>query len=150
MTVHAERKYVPYTPEQMFGLVADVEKYPQFIPWCTALRVRSNGVEDGQGRLVADMAVKFKVFREKFRSQVDLDQSAKRIDVAYIDGPFRYLENIWRFEPTEDGGCVIDFHIAFEFRNRMLQMAISQVFDAAVEKLVAAFVGRADALYGAE
>ncbi|GAB4518075.1 MAG: type II toxin-antitoxin system RatA family toxin [Parvularculaceae bacterium] len=148
MTTHSEKKIVPYSPEQMFALVADIRKYPEFIPWCVGMRVRSDDVADGAGRLVADMAVRFKVFREKFTSQVDLDAAAKRIHVQYLDGPFRYLNNVWSFIENPDGSCTIDFYIDFEFKNPLLQMAMSSMFDKAVDKMVAAFVTRAYAVYG--
>ena len=149
MTTHSEKKIVPYSPEQMFALVADIRKYPEFIPWCAGLRVRREEVADGVGRLVADMAVRFKIFRETFTSQVDLDAAKNRIHVQYLDGPFRYLNNFWHFIENPDGSCTIDFHIDFEFKNPLLQMAISSVFEKAVDKMVAAFVTRAGEVYGA-
>ncbi|MEM1104336.1 MAG: type II toxin-antitoxin system RatA family toxin [Pseudomonadota bacterium] len=147
MTTHTERKHVPHTPEQMFDLVADIEAYPVFIPWCTGMRLRSDDVSDGRGRRVADMMVRFKVFRERFTTQVDVRKPERAIDVAYIDGPFRYLTNRWRFEEEADGSCTVDFYIDFKFKNPLLQAAISQVFDEAIHKLVTAFVTRANALY---
>jgi len=147
MTRHTERKFVPHSPEQMFDLVADIERYPEFIPWCIGMRIRSDNVADGVGRRVADMLVKFKVFRERFRTRVDLNRGDRSIVVAYVDGPFRYLDNRWRFEAEPGGGCTVDFYIDFQFRNPLLQAAISQVFGEAVHKMVSAFVGRANALY---
>ncbi len=147
MTVHQERKVLPYRPEQMFALVADIEKYPLFLPWCVGLRVRKREMVDELETLTADMAVAFKVFREQFTSRVALDPQDQKIDVQYINGPFRYLNNRWRFEPHENGGCTVDFFIDFEFRSRTLQKMMSKVFTKAVLKMVGAFEDRAHALY---
>jgi len=139
---------VPHTADQMFDLVADVEKYPAFIPWCIALRVLETGVADGQGTLTADMIVAYKVFREKFRSRVILDRENKTIDASYLDGPFRSLENHWRFTGQPEGGSVIDFEIDFEFKNFLLQATAQAVFDKAFARMSEAFVKRADEVYG--
>jgi len=135
---------VPYTADQMYALVADVERYPHFLPWCSALRV----VGRGEGMLTADMIVSYKVFRERFRSRVKLDPQAKRIDVTYVNGPFRNLENRWRFTDKPEGGSVIDFDIAFEFRNFLLQATAQAVFDKAFARMSEAFVRRAEEVYG--
>ncbi len=142
MPTHAEKKFVPYTPEQMFDLVADVERYPEFLPWCTGSRIRRR---DGN-RLVADLMVGFKMVRERFTSEVMLDRP-RRIDVRYTDGPFRFLNNHWEFERAE-GGCAIDFYLDFEFRSRVLQRLIGVVFQEAVRRMVGAFEARARQLYG--
>ena len=131
----------------MFDLVADIEKYPSFIPWCVGLRVRKREVVNELEMLTADMAVAFKVFREQFTSQVALDPAEQRIEVQYINGPFRYLINRWVFEPHDDGGCTVDFFIEFEFRSKTLQKMMSTVFTKAVLKMVTAFENRAHALY---
>jgi coenzyme Q-binding protein COQ10 len=144
MTTYAERRRVPYSPEQMYGLVADVERYPEFLPWCLAAKIRQR-----EGSVIfADLVIGFRMVRERFTSRVAL-QPGHRIDVSYAEGPFRYLENHWIFEPTADGGCVIDFHVDFEFKNRMLQKIITVLFNEAVRRMVAAFESRARALYGA-
>lgn len=135
---------VPYSAAQMFDLVADVEQYPHFLPWCAALRV----IDRQPDALTADMVVAYKVFRERFRSQVSLDPSAKRIDVTYVDGPFRNLTNRWRFADRPGGGSVIEFEISFEFRNIFLQATAQAVFDKAFARMADAFVRRADAVYG--
>jgi coenzyme Q-binding protein COQ10 len=140
---HAERRVLPYTQEQLFDLVADVERYPEFLPWCLAARIRRR---DGQ-TIHADMVIGFRMVRERFISKVDL-APPRRIDVAYEEGPFKYLNNHWIFEPTPDGGCVIDFFVKFEFRNRMLQKLIEVLFQEAVRRMVSAFEARARALYG--
>jgi len=132
----------------MFDLVADVDQYPAFLPWCVALRVIKKDIADGQGTLTADMIVAYKVFREKFRSQVTLDRAHYAIDVSYQDGPFKNLENRWRFIDQPDGGSVIDFEIIFEFKNFLLQAAAQAVFDKAFSRMSDAFVARADEIYG--
>jgi coenzyme Q-binding protein COQ10 len=139
---HAEKRRLPYTPEQMFDLVADVEKYPQFLPWCVATRINSR-----QGdTITADMAVGYKMFREKFTSIARLDRAAMRIDIEYREGPFRYLNNHWVFE-RDPKGCAIDFYIDFEFRSQLLEKAITAVFNRAVTLMVEAFEKRARVIY---
>jgi coenzyme Q-binding protein COQ10 len=144
MTTYAERRPVRYSAEQMYGLVADVERYPEFLPWCLAAKIRQH-----EGSVIyADLVIGFRMVRERFTSRVAL-QPGHRIDVSYAEGPFRYLENHWIFEPTPDGGCIIDFHVDFEFKNRMLQKIITVLFNEAVRRMVAAFESRARQLYGA-
>ena len=143
MSTHAEKRRLPYTPEQMFDLVADVDRYPEFLPWCVGARVRSN---DGS-LIVADLVIGYKVFRERFTSRVKLDR-ANRVDVEYRDGPFRYLNNHWIFERNEDGSTTIDFFVDFEFRSRLMQKMIGMVFNEAVRRMVRAFEQRAHDLYG--
>ena len=144
MATHAEKRVLPYTPEQLFDLVADVGGYPEFLPWCTAARVR----EARDDELIADLVIGFKGINEKFTSRVTLDRPAMRIDVAYLDGPFRYLNNHWKFNETESGGCEIDFFVDFEFRSRILQRVIGVLFNKAVRRMVSAFSARAAAVYG--
>ncbi|MHA7870800.1 MAG: type II toxin-antitoxin system RatA family toxin [Hyphococcus sp.] len=148
MTSRRKTTIVPHTADEMFDLVADVERYPAFIPWCVALRVVETNVVDGRGTMLADMVVAYKVFREKFRSRVVLDRPAGTIDVEYEDGPFRSLQNHWRFTDRPEGGSVIDFEIEFEFRNFFLQATAQAVFDKAFARMSEAFVTRADAVYG--
>ena len=149
---HAEdTRVVPYAPEQMFDLVADVRRYPEFLPWCKALRIRSEEVTDeGRGLLVADMVARYKGFEERFTSRVSLDRPSLAIDVAYVDGPFRHLANAWRFTGLGDRASRVGFTIDFEFRSRVLQLLANTMFERALMKLSDAFVRRADALYGAE
>jgi coenzyme Q-binding protein COQ10 len=143
MPTHAEKRLLPYSPEEMFDLVADVEKYPQFLPWCVATRVtKSEGDE-----IMAEMVIGYKMFRERFTSRVKLD-SPGRIDVAYFEGPFKYLNNHWIFRPMEEGKCEIDFFVDFEFRSLLLQRMIGLVFNEAVRIMVRAFAKRAEAVYG--
>jgi coenzyme Q-binding protein COQ10 len=144
MAVHNETRILPYTPEQVFELVADVERYPQFLPWCVACRITKR-LDDG---FEADLAIGFKMVREKFSSRVTLNRPDK-IVVGYKDGPFSYLSNTWNFKPGPDGkGTQVDFHLEFEFRSRMLQSIIGVLFEEAVRRMVGAFEARAKELYG--
>lgn len=134
-------------PAQMFDLVADVERYPQFLPMCEALVVRSRRERDGKTLLVADMTVGYKAIHETFTSQVLLDRANLKIDVKYIDGPFRYLDNRWTFDEMEDG-CDVKFFIDYEFRSRVLGALMGAMFDRAFRMFSEAFEKRADAVYG--
>ncbi len=142
MPTHAEQRLLPYTPEQLFALVADIERYPEFLPWCVGARIR----ERRPNEIVADLIIGFRMFRERFTSRVTLDPP-RRIDVAYTEGPFRYLNNHWIFEPAP-GGCRVDFFVDFEFKSRVLQKVIEVLFGEAVRRMVAAFERRAEQLYG--
>lgn len=143
MPTHAEQRVLPYTREQLFDLVADVERYPEFLPWCVAARVRRRE----PNLVVADLVIGFKMVRERFSSRVVLDRP-QRIDVSYAEGPFRYLNNHWVFEALPEGGTRIDFFVDFEFRSRVLQKIIEVLFNEAVRRMVAAFETRAKQLYG--
>ncbi len=143
MPTHAEHKVLPYSPEQMFDLVADVGKYPAFLPWCAGARVKSHT----ETQLVADLTIGFGPFRESFTSRVELDRP-HQIQVKYENGPFRYLNNQWTFEPNPKG-CNVKFYVDFEFRSRVLQAAIGVVFNNAVKLMVNAFLKRAREVYGA-
>lgn len=145
MPTHAEKRVLPYTPEQMFKLVADVERYPEFLPWCVAARVRRR-----EGPVMwADLIIGFKLLRERFTSRVELDAPGNRINVRYTEGPFRHLDNHWLFEP-HPSGCRVDFFLDFEFRSKMLQQMMGVFFNEAVRRMVHAFEARADQLYGAK
>jgi coenzyme Q-binding protein COQ10 len=141
MPTHAEKKLLPYTREQLFDVVADVHRYPEFLPWCVSARVVSRTETD----LVADLTIGFKMFRETFRSEVTLDRPA-HVHVRYLNGPFRYLNNHWRFTQV-DGGTEVDFFVDFEFRSRLLQAVIGTVFNEAVRLMVRAFERRAYILH---
>ena len=143
------RTEVPFTAQQMYRLVADIEAYPKFLPWCTALRVISRDVRDGAGTLGADMVVAYNVFRERFRCKVLLDPAQNTIDAHYIDGPFKKLSTRWQFTDRVSGGSSIDFFIEFEFKNVLLQTTAQMVFEKAFSKMSEAFVARAHQLYGA-
>ena len=140
---------VAHAPAQMFALVADVERYPEFLPMCEALTVRSRREGDGITVLTADMTVGYKALRETFTSQVTLKPDENTIDVKYIDGPFRYLENRWRFEQAGDAACNVHFSIDYEFKSRILGAVMGAVFDRAFRMFAEAFEKRADAIYGA-
>ena len=143
MPVHAERKVVPYSPTQMFDMVADIESYPDFLPWCVACRITKT--EDAV--IWGDLMVGFKVFRETFTSKVTL-HTPDWIDVEYINGPFHYLKNHWKFNSMKSGSQTeIDFFIDFEFRSRMLQAVATPFFNEAVQRMVGAFERRADNIY---
>ncbi len=142
MPTHAEKRHLPYSDRQMFELVANIECYPEFLPWCVGTRIKTRDEE----MIVADMVIGYKMFREKFTSRVKLS-IPDRIDVIYEDGPFRYLNNHWIFLPQEDGSCVVDFYVDFEFRSKLLQKMIGVVFNEAVKIMVHAFEKRATAVY---
>ena len=150
MPTHSEVRVMPYSAEQMFDLIADVDRYPEFLPWCGAARMRSRKpLPDGTGEVLeADLVISFKVFRERFGSRVTLQPEARTIDVEYLDGPFRYLKNQWKFKPMGPSQCEVDFFVDFEFRSAILQKVIGLVFHEAMQRVVRAFERRAEALYG--
>lgn len=142
MPRHSETRRLPYTPEQMYDLVADVASYDQFLPWVSAVRVRS----DSETEMVADLMVGFKALREKFTSKVS-KQRPSEIHVDYVDGPLKYLHNDWRFASDGQGGALVDFSIEFEFKSRLFEMVAGQVFDRALRTMIGAFEERAARLY---
>lgn len=138
MPTHAERRAMPYTPEQMFDLVAAVDLYPQFLPWCLASRITKR-----EGNVFyADLVIGYKMVREKFGSRVTALRP-DHIHVEYLSGPMKHLSNHWRFLPQPDGSCIIDFYVDFEFKNPILQRLISVFFEEAVKRMVGAFEARA-------
>ena len=143
MPRHSETRQLPYTPEQLFDLVADVGQYGEFLPWVSAVRVRS----DSETEMIADLIVGFKALREKFTSRVVKDRPHE-IHVDYVDGPLKYLRNDWAFRPDGQGGTHVDFAVDFAFRNRLFEAIAGQWFDAALRKMIGAFETRAQALYG--
>lgn len=143
MPFHAERRFLPYPADKMFGLVADIERYPEFLPWCVGARILGR---DGPV-IRADLMVGFRMIRETFTSRVTLSPP-ERIEVEYERGPFRHLTNRWIFHAAE-GGCEIEFYIDFEFRSRLLRTVMGPLFHEAVRRMVSAFEGRAAAIYGA-
>ena len=138
---------VAHTQGEMFALVADIEAYPQFLPLCESLAVRSRQERDGRTILVADMSIGYKAIRETFTTQVLLNPAEHAIDVKYIDGPFKYLSNIWRFDPAEKG-CEVHFFIDYEFKSRILGAVMGTMFDRAFRMFSEAFEKRADVIYG--
>ncbi|WP_428925185.1 type II toxin-antitoxin system RatA family toxin [Marinibacterium sp. SX1] len=147
MPKHSETRTLPYTAQQMYDLVADVESYPQFLPWCAAARIRSRRPEGAAEVMEADLVISFKVFRERFGSRVTLFPEDWRIDTEYLDGPFKYMKSNWSFAEAE-GGCDVSFFVDFEFRNAVLQKLIGVVFNEAMLRIVRAFERRAAELYG--
>ncbi len=136
----------------MFDLVADVGRYPEFLPWCAGARIRTRERVDGTDRLTADLIIAYKVFRERFASRVTLDRDGRRIEVEYLDGPFTHLVNRWDFHPhTDDSGVegtLVDFYVDFAFRSRTLQSLIEKRFAEAAVKMSHAFEDRAHELFG--
>lgn len=152
MPHHQDSRDLPYSAQQMFDLVADIESYPQFLPWNSAARIRSRDMRpDGTEEIAADLVISFKVFRERFGSRVVLWPQAEplRIDTEYLDGPFKHMRSGWTFTDRLDGGCHVEFFVDFEFKNMILQKLIGVVFHEAMVRIVRAFEARAKVLYGA-
>jgi coenzyme Q-binding protein COQ10 len=143
MPSHSEKRTLPYAQAQLYDLVADVGRYPEFLPWCRAARILQ---QDERG-LTADLVIGYKIFTEKFRSEVALDRP-RRIEVRYLSGPLSYLSNQWEFMPKGRGACELSFHVDFDFRSSLLGAAMGMFFDKAILKMVAAFEARAAELYG--
>jgi coenzyme Q-binding protein COQ10 len=143
MPRHSETKHLPYSPEQLFALVADVARYDEFLPWVVAVRIRSSS----ETETVADLVVGFNAFKERFTSRVKKERP-DRICVDYIEGPLKYLHNEWRFEPGADGGTDVHFAVDFAFRSRLFEALAGQMFDRALRRMTGAFETRAAALYG--
>ena len=143
MPRHSETKHLPYTPEQLFDLVADIGRYDQFLPWVVAVRIRSSS----ETETVADLVVGFNAFKERFTSRVK-KQRPNRIEVDYIEGPLKYLHNEWQFEPAPDGGTSVQFSVDFAFKSRIFEALAGQMFDRALRRMTGAFETRAAALYG--
>ncbi len=144
MTTHAEKRNLPYTPEQLYTLVADVARYPEFLPWCIASRITK---KEGDTVFYADLVIGYKMVREKFGSRVTLTEP-DMVHVEYLSGPMKYLSNYWKFIREEDGSCTIDFFVDFEFKNKILQNLIGVFFNEVVQRMVGAFEARAKELYG--
>jgi coenzyme Q-binding protein COQ10 len=142
MPNHAEKKLVPYSVEQMFDLVAEVDLYPEFLPWCLASRITKKEEEF----FYADLIIGYKMIREKFTSKVTLSYP-DNIHVEYIEGPMKFLSNQWKFIPQQDGGCMIDFYLDFEFKHKVLENLMGLFFEKAFQKMVGAFEQRANSLY---
>ena len=143
MPRHSEDRYLPYTPEQLFDLVADVERYDEFLPWVVAVRVRSSS----ESETVADLVVGFGAFKERFTSRVHKTRPTLICD-DYIEGPLKYLHNEWRFDRAGDGGTDVHFSVDFAFRSRLFESLAGAMFDRALRRMISAFEQRAAALYG--
>jgi coenzyme Q-binding protein COQ10 len=148
MYVHETRHPVAHSAEDMFALVADVERYPRFLPLCEELTLRRRERRGDKEMLIATMVVGYKLLRESFTTEVVLDPGARAIDVRYLDGPFSHLENRWLFIPVTPASCEIDFYIRYSFRSRLLERLMGTLFAKAVRKYTDAFEARADELYG--
>jgi coenzyme Q-binding protein COQ10 len=149
MPAFSNKRRVPHSAAEMFDLVADVERYPEFVPLCKSLKIRQRTPKpDGTEIIVADMIVSFKLVREAFTSRVTLDRSNLKILVEYLRGPFSNLENRWSFEPKSNDTCDVSFFISYEFKSRVLAMLMGTMFDTAFQRLAGAFEKRADAIYG--
>lgn len=147
MPTHSETRAMPYSAQQMFDLVGDVQAYPKFLPWNAAARIRSRKPIDGGEVIEADLVISFKVFRETFGSRVTLHRDTMSIDTEYLEGPFRFMRSNWAFVDTETG-CDLTFFVDFEFKNAILQGIIGVVFNQAMQRIVGAFEDRAKVLYG--
>lgn len=143
MPRHSEVKHLPYTPDQLFELVADVRRYDEFLPWVTAVRIRSSS----ETELVADLIVGFGAFKERFTSRVHKERP-RRILVEYVEGPLKYLKNEWVFEAASQGGTNVHFQVDFAFKSRIFESLAGAMFDRALRKMIGAFEARAAALYG--
>lgn len=154
MPVHDEQRLVPFSPEQMFAMVADVARYPEFLPWCAGARIRTRERIDGVDRMTADLIIAYKVFRERFTSRVTLNDEEGRIEVEYLDGPFTHLINRWTFSRYTDdmviGGTRVGFFVDFAFKSKTLQKIIESRFADAVIKMGDAFEARAHDIYAAD
>lgn len=149
MPSHSERQFLPYPPQAMYDLVADIEHYPQFLPWCRAARI----LERKESEFLGELVISFHHFTESYTSRVILDpapspEATAAIDVTMVKGPFEYLTNNWRFIPTDDGGTQVDFTLDFKFRSRILEKLIGGLFGKATTRMVSAFKQRAEDLYG--
>lgn len=143
MPRHSETRHLPYTPEQLFDMVAAVGRYDEFLPWVTAVRIRS----DSGTEMVADLVVGFNAFKERFTSRVTKEKPG-HICVDYVEGPLKYLKNEWTFEPAEDGGTNVHFLVDFAFKSRIFEALAGQMFDRALRRMTSAFEQRAAVLYG--
>lgn len=149
MRTFKTRRTVKHSAEAMFALVADVERYPAFVPLCRELTVRERRMQGAREVLIADMTVAYKMFSERFRSQVTLDQEGREILVEYLDGPFKAMENRWRFDDLAGGGSEVDFFIAYAFKSLALDVLVGSVFDKVYQHMVQAFEARANVIYRA-
>jgi coenzyme Q-binding protein COQ10 len=144
MPRHTETRHLPFTPEQLFDLVADVRSYQEFLPWVAAVRIRS----DSESETIADLVVGFRALKETFTSRVH-KRRPHEIEIDYVEGPLKYLHNTWRFRPDGEGGTLLDFCVDFAFRSRIFETIAGQMFDRALRRMIGAFEDRAHVLYGA-
>ena len=145
MPSHSEMRILPYSAEQLFSLVMDIEKYPEFLPWCTGARINSKSKND----LEADVLIGYKMFREKFSSRVHFTKP-REIEVEYLKGPMRHLHNKWVFRDMKEGQCQVDFYVDFSLKTKLFESLVDQFFHKALVKMINAFEGRAMEIYGAK
>ena len=145
MPSHSETRILPYSAEQMFSLVMDIDKYPEFLPWCIGARINSKSKND----LEADVLIGYKMFREKFSSRVHFTKP-KEIEVEYLKGPMRHLHNKWQFKDLKEGECQIDFYVDFSLKTKLFESLVDQFFHQVLVKMINAFEGRALEIYGAK
>jgi coenzyme Q-binding protein COQ10 len=150
MPRHHERRIVPYTDEQMYGLVADVARYPEFLPWCAAAKLGAREEIDGRTIQMAELTVAFAHIRETYTSQVTMDPSRGRIAAQHVQGPFQHLDTLWVFAPKGEGACMIECTVDFAFKSRSMQAVMAMVFGSAVSRMASAFEARARVLYGSK
>lgn len=148
MPSFSNKRHVPFSAAQMYALVADVERYPEFLPMCSGLKILARKLAPAGEELTARMSVGYKAINESFTTRVVLDAALPRIDVTYLDGPFSHLENRWRFTDQPAGGSEIDFFITYQFKSVALGLLVGAVFDQAFRKFADAFVARAGTVYG--
>lgn len=145
MPTHQETRILPYSADQMFDLVADIKRYPEFLPWCSAARI----IRDDGETVIAELSIGYKMIRERFTSRVSLDRKNRVIQVSYISGPLKALRNEWRFTPEKKKQCTVDFFVQFEFSNPIFTGLMNMFFDVAFRQMVGAFEKRAAEIYGA-
>lgn len=143
MPIHQETRILPYTPKQMFDLVADIKRYPEFLPWCSAARI----IRDDGETVIAELSIGYKMIHERFTSRVSLDHKNKVIQVSYISGPLKALRNEWRFSSEKKKQCKVDFFVQFEFSNPLFTGLMNMFFDVAFRQMVGAFEKRAAEIY---
>lgn len=146
MPKYSETRKLPFSDQQMYDLVADIESYPEFIPWCTGTRIRSIK-EEGEKTIVdADLLITFKIFHERFRSIVEFAPNSRKINIRYLEGPLKYLESQWLFT-VEGSGCIVEYQVEFEFKSKLFQKIAGFIFQEALQKIVASFEKRAMDIY---
>ena len=144
MPTHTEQRILPYTPQQMFDLVADIEQYPEFLPWCSDARI----IRRKDDHILAELTIGYKMIRERFVSNVTLEPKEKKIHVSYVSGPLKVLKNEWTFSPEGKKKCRVDFYVHFEFSNPILSAMMNMFFNVAFVQMVSSFEKRAAAIYG--
>jgi len=146
MPQHTEKRILTYSPQQMYGLVADIESYPAFIPWCEGALIRREFIRDGKKILDAELKISFKVYHETFKSEVTLMPEMQEISIRYLEGPLKHLKSYWIFHKV-DQGCEVEYHVDFEFRSKIVQKLVGIVFFEAMQRIVNSFEKRAKEVF---